>query len=166
MATNNFTQSGKITLPAAVAASGGTVVLAYPTGSVQGDFTGANAGASADNLVLINDNDRYSGSQVGFTYGASTITITNNSTVTWPAGASLRAQYPKPTLGAITGSKGAAITPLTDSTGGTPGTTLAAVTAGGSYAQADIVALKNAVASLAATQATMIAEMKTAGITA
>ena len=39
---------------------------------------------------------------------------------------------------------------LTDSSGGTAGTTLAAVTAGATYAQADIVALKNSVSSLAA----------------
>lgn len=39
---------------------------------------------------------------------------------------------------------------LTDSTGGTPGTTLAAITAGSSYSQADMVAVKNALASLAA----------------
>ena len=39
---------------------------------------------------------------------------------------------------------------LTDNSGGTAGTTLAAVTAGATYAQADIVALKNSVSSLAA----------------
>src|ERR1700733_8059020 len=39
---------------------------------------------------------------------------------------------------------------LTDSTGGTPSGTLAAITAGGSYAQADMTAVKNALASLAA----------------
>lgn len=44
----------------------------------------------------------------------------------------------------------AAITGLTDNSGGTASTTIASVTAGGSYAQADIVALKNAVASLTA----------------
>ncbi len=44
----------------------------------------------------------------------------------------------------------AALTGFTDNSGGTVSHTLAAVTAGGSYAQADIVALKNAVASLAA----------------
>jgi hypothetical protein len=41
-------------------------------------------------------------------------------------------------------------TALTDSTGGTPSTTLAAITAGASYAQADLVAIKNALASIAA----------------
>jgi hypothetical protein len=38
---------------------------------------------------------------------------------------------------------------LTDSTGGTASTTLAAITAGAAYAQADLTAIKNAIASLA-----------------
>lgn len=50
----------------------------------------------------------------------------------------------------------AAITPLTDSTGGTPSGTLAAITAGGTYAQADMVAVKNAIASLNAQLAAII----------
>jgi len=40
---------------------------------------------------------------------------------------------------------------LTNSTGGTPSTTLAAIAAGALYAQADMVAVKNALASLATT---------------
>lgn len=42
------------------------------------------------------------------------------------------------------------LTPFTDNSGGTASNTLAAITAGSTYAQADITALKNAVASLAA----------------
>lgn len=38
---------------------------------------------------------------------------------------------------------------ITDSSGGTPSNTIAAITAGAAYAQADLIALKNAVASLA-----------------
>lgn len=38
---------------------------------------------------------------------------------------------------------------LTDSTGGTPSTTFAAIAAGAAYAQADIVAIKNALAQIA-----------------
>lgn len=41
-------------------------------------------------------------------------------------------------------------TALTDSTGGTPSTTLAAIAAGAGYTQADMVAVKNAIASLKA----------------
>lgn len=39
---------------------------------------------------------------------------------------------------------------LTDSTGGTASTTLAAITAGAAYAQADMTAVKNAIATLKA----------------
>ena len=42
------------------------------------------------------------------------------------------------------------LTMFTDNSGGTASDTLAAITAGSTYAQADITALKNAVASLAA----------------
>jgi len=42
---------------------------------------------------------------------------------------------------------------LTDSSGGTASTTIAAIAAGSSYAQADLVALKNAVATFAAENA-------------
>lgn len=38
---------------------------------------------------------------------------------------------------------------ITDSTGGTPSTTFAAIAAGASYAQADIIAIKNALAEIA-----------------
>lgn len=41
------------------------------------------------------------------------------------------------------------LTNLTDNTGGTASGTLAAIAAGASYAQSDIVAIKNAIASLA-----------------
>jgi hypothetical protein len=53
---------------------------------------------------------------------------------------------------------------LTDSTGGTASTTLAAITAGAAYAQADLTAIKNAIASLAAQLAkirTDVANIKT-----
>jgi hypothetical protein len=46
---------------------------------------------------------------------------------------------------------------LTDSTGGSASTTLAAITAGAAYAQADLTAIKNAIASLAA----QLAKIKT-----
>jgi hypothetical protein len=52
--------------------------------------------------------------------------------------------------GATPVAQPAQVTTLVDSTGGTPSGALAAVTAGVTYAQADIVALKNAVASLSA----------------
>lgn len=48
---------------------------------------------------------------------------------------------------------------LTDSTGGTASTTLAAITAGAEYAQADATAIKNALASLAARLAEVKADI-------
>lgn len=52
---------------------------------------------------------------------------------------------------------------LTDSTGGTPSSTLAAITAGSSYAQADAVATKNAIASLNASVSAILTSLKAAG---
>ena len=58
------------------------------------------------------------------------------------------------------------VTALTDSTGGTATSTLAAITAGAAYAQADAVATKNALASLAANNNAILAALKAAGIMA
>lgn len=54
-------------------------------------------------------------------------------------------------------------TSLTDSTGGTGSATLAAITAGASYAQADMVAVKNAIASLAAQVNDLTTKLRAAG---
>jgi len=48
------------------------------------------------------------------------------------------------------------VTALTDNTGGTASGTLASITAGTSYAQADIVAIKNALASINAKLSALI----------
>ena len=58
-----------------------------------------------------------------------------------------------------------AIADLTDSTGGTASSTLAAITAGATYAQADITAIKNGLASLAAQIAAINAALKAAQVT-
>jgi hypothetical protein len=52
-------------------------------------------------------------------------------------------------VGPVTQPTSANQAALTDSTGGTPSNTLAAIAAGGAYAQSDIVAIKNGMASLA-----------------
>lgn len=64
------------------------------------------------------------------------------------------------------GTQASAITAITDSTGGTPGTTFAAITAGGAYAQADLVAIKNALAQIAVTLNALNTAIKNAGLTA
>lgn len=47
-------------------------------------------------------------------------------------------------------SSGTQVATITDNTGGTVSTTLAAIAAGATYAQSDIVAIKDALASIAA----------------
>lgn len=80
------------TVLAGPVANGGAVVFGYPGGRAQADFTGAYA--SATGMVAINDNDLYgeAGGYVAFAYGASTITVTNQTGLTWPTGARVTAQ--------------------------------------------------------------------------
>jgi hypothetical protein len=79
-------------LDTAVANAGTYVVSAYPTGSTQASLTGSTGGG-----VAISNNDYWpQGSGAGtvsFTFGASTITITNNSGVTWAAGSTIIASF-------------------------------------------------------------------------
>lgn len=82
----------KLTLTTAVAV-GGTVTVNYPSGETQASLQNSQGG-----VVAINNNDVYrqaaSGANtVGMTFGASNITITNNSPVAWPAGAELIASF-------------------------------------------------------------------------
>lgn len=63
------------------------------------------------------------------------------------------------------GTQTGAIADLTDSTGGTASDTLAAITAGSTYAQADMTAVKNAIASLAAQVSALNAALQAAGVT-
>lgn len=53
---------------------------------------------------------------------------------------------------------------ITDSTGGTASSTLSSITAGAAYAQADMTAVKNAIASLAAEINDLRAKLRTAGV--
>jgi hypothetical protein len=73
----------------AAVADGATFTVGYPAGFVQADFTGGNASATGE--VIINNNDiwREEDSKASFSYDASVVTITNDSDVTWPAGASV-----------------------------------------------------------------------------
>lgn len=81
-----------ITLASAVA-DDGTVTVPYPTGTAQADFTGANA--AADGVAIVNDNAVYRETDtdgISLSYGASNITLTNESTVSWPAGSKVIVQ--------------------------------------------------------------------------
>lgn len=73
----------------------GTVTVPYPSGTTQASFTGANAGLTSDNMAVIGQ-AKYTGSAaLGFAYGASNITVTNNTGVTWLAGAEARFGFPR-----------------------------------------------------------------------
>ena len=143
----SFTVAPSVVLASAVA-NAGTVDIAYPSGTTQATFTGVNA-APNTGAVAIGGNDVYpeasSGVRVGISYGGSTITITNNTGVTWPAGATLQAQLGRAGTDRPNFRPGDAITSLTDSSGGTASTTLAAIS--GTYTQSEV---RNSIATLAA----------------
>jgi len=86
----NFTRKGarvRTTLTSAVADSG-TFTVGYPSGYSQNDFTGGLA-VSSGHYAIINNNDKWTSAaskMAATTFGASTITVTNNSGVTWNAG--------------------------------------------------------------------------------
>ena len=132
------------TLAAAIA-DAGTLTLSYPSGTNQAYFTSGNAKAAS--VAIINDSDIWlqTASKIGVTFGASDITLTNSSGVSWAAGSKLVVglAYADGT-DKFEGQKSAAITALTDSSGGTASTTLAAISA--SYSQTEV---RNSIATLA-----------------
>ncbi|MCW4115667.1 hypothetical protein NPA31_011900 [Aurantimonas sp. MSK8Z-1] len=80
------------TILAAAVANGGTLTLPYPAGTSQAILNGTSGGQVAV------DGGRYAqaasgAGTVAIAYGASNITVTNNSGVTWPSGATLRASF-------------------------------------------------------------------------
>lgn len=82
---------------AAAVANGATVKVPYPVGQTQAKLTGTTGGS-----VVIADNNRYpqgtGALTVAFTFGASDITITNNSGETWPVGANMFAGFGETTI--------------------------------------------------------------------
>lgn len=84
MATNNFKVIN--TVIAADVANAAVLTVGYPAGSAQADFTGVNAGALTDNVVIIGTSDRYSDPKIAVAFNAPSVAITNNSGVTWKAG--------------------------------------------------------------------------------
>lgn len=171
MANTTYAQvNGSLT--ADVANNGTIVIPAYPVGYSQASFTGVNA--SSHHSITFNNNDQFTAdaSQMSVSFGSSTITITNLSGATWKGSQSYNGSAATYRLlldiadpATFSGVKQATVPVLTDSTGGTAATTLAAITAGASYAQADAVATKNALAQLALSVNTIGAALKAAGIT-
>lgn len=74
---------------ASAVANNGTVTVAYPSGYTQANFIGGLA--SATGVAIINKDDQWleSAAKISLSYGASNITLTNLSGVSWPAGATL-----------------------------------------------------------------------------
>jgi hypothetical protein len=71
---------------AAAVASAGTFDIAYPTGTTQNSFNAGLAGTGS--YVMLNDNEKWTeaAGKISLSFGASLITVTNNSGYTWPAG--------------------------------------------------------------------------------
>lgn len=71
-------------------ATTGTFTFAYPTGFVQNDFT-AGLVQSSGHYAIVNGNDRWTAaaSQISASFGASLVTLTNSSGVTWAAGSTV-----------------------------------------------------------------------------
>ena len=115
----SFAVSPTLVLATAVA-NAGTLTVAYPAGTTQASFIGANAAANTGAAVL-NGNEVYpeaaSGVRVNFTYGASDITVTNNTGITWPAGSTLRVQFGRAGADRPGFAPGPAIVSLTTSVG-------------------------------------------------
>lgn len=70
-------------------ASAATFTVAYPTGLAAQGYFDTGLAVPGAGVILLNDSDRYTIAGGGFTltFGASLITVTNTSGVTWPAGA-------------------------------------------------------------------------------
>lgn len=73
------------TFLAADVASAGTYTCSYPGGTSQQDFDTGLGGVGGE--AVVNDSDKWTvaGGQVSFAFGASLITVTNSSGVTWKA---------------------------------------------------------------------------------
>lgn len=73
-------------------ADGATVTVPYPAGLTQTDLTDSTGG-----VVAVNENDVWpqgtGAGTVALTFGASNITVTNNSGITWTAGSDLIASF-------------------------------------------------------------------------
>lgn len=135
MATTTFLKvSGAVS---SAVATDGTIVLTAPAGyTAATTITGAGALLWSEGLQKL-----FTQGASEFTVSYSTdITITYKGLTSIPAGT--RFDFFLPRVGALNA--------LTDSTGGTASNTLAAITAGASYAQADMTAVKNGLATIAA----------------
>lgn len=85
------------TVLASAVADAGTFTVAYPTGTTQDDFIRGLASLTTSYVVL-NNNDKINyatatAPYIGISFGASLITITNNSGYSWAAGTKVDAFF-------------------------------------------------------------------------
>lgn len=134
-------------------ATNGTIVIAAPAGYTSATtITTTGALLWSEGLATMLTQGTGNGT---FSVSYSTdITITYLGSTSIPAGT--RFDFYVPQI--------AALDALTDSTGGTASNTVAAITAGSSYAQADLTAIKNGLASVIAKIAGIQTALKNAGI--
>ena len=144
---------------AAAVADAATFTVPYPAGFDQDALTGTTGGE-----VLVGENDVWQQDDPGFafSFGASNITVTNNTGATLAAGTDLKISFGDRTKD---GSYNADVrvegpAALTDNSGGTAADTIAAI--GGTYSQAEVA---NAIASLSAKVNELRTALNTAGIT-
>jgi hypothetical protein len=138
----------------------GTVVIPYPAGSTQASLITSTGGE-----LVLNDNDRYvqgtAGVRVEFTFGASDITVTNQTGVAWPAASVILVSFGSSDYeGRYT--TGIAVAPATVAltvSVGTASNTIADV--GAAFNQ---TTLNNNMRSLAAKVNELITKLKDAGI--
>lgn len=146
------------TLAAAVA-DAATFTVAYPSGYDQAALAG-----TVDGEVLVGENDVWQQADPGFAFafGASNITVTNDTGATLALGTELKISFGDRTKAGSynpdvrVGGPAA----LTDNSGGTASDTIAVI--GATYAQAEVA---NAVASLAAKITSLQEALDTAGVT-
>lgn len=147
---------------ASAVANAATFTMPYPSGLVQADLLGTTGGRLA-----LNNNDTFpqaasGGGTVAFSFGASNITVTNNSGISFPINSTITASFGRNEQ-AGRYQLGAAVSPapqtLTAATG-TASTTIADV--GGAFAQAT---LNNNFKSLADQVNLITAVLKEAGLT-
>ena len=74
-------------------ADDGTFTVSYPTGTTQQSFTAGLAGSG--HYAILNDNDKWSAGDPGIavSFGASSITVTNQSGYSWPAGTKVELNF-------------------------------------------------------------------------
>lgn len=146
------------TLASAVA-DAGTFTVAYPSGFDQDALVGTTNGE-----VVVGENDIWDQADPGFafSFGASNITVTNNTGATIAAGTDLTISFGEYTNSGVYNPvmKTEGPVALTDNSGGTAADTIAVISA--TYAQAEVA---NAIASLAAKVNALTTALDNAGIT-